>query len=104
MQAYNERMLEGWQQLQQVSKPLIAAVNGYALGGGCEVAMMCDIILASKTASFGQVGCTAVGLKFEQIITLGSGCGVAMEYDIILASRTASFGQVGSTAISLVEG
>ena len=55
MQAYNERMLEGWQDLQQISKPLIAAVNGYALGGGCEVAMMCDIILASKTASFGQV-------------------------------------------------
>lgn len=55
MQAYNDRMLEGWQELQQVAKPLIAAVNGYALGGGCEVAMMCDIILASKTASFGQV-------------------------------------------------
>ena len=55
LQAYNERLLEGWQQLQQVQKPLIAAVNGYALGGGCEVAMMCDIIVASKTAAFGQV-------------------------------------------------
>lgn len=55
MQAYRERMLEGWQDLQHISKPLIAAVNGYALGGGCELAMMCDIILASKTASFGQV-------------------------------------------------
>ena len=55
MQAYNERLLEGWQDLQVIQKPLIAAVNGYALGGGCEVAMMCDIIIASKTAAFGQV-------------------------------------------------
>lgn len=54
-QAYNEQVLGGWEGLRTVRKPLIAAVNGYALGGGCEVAMLCDIIVASDKASFGQV-------------------------------------------------
>lgn len=53
-QAYNSSMLNGWDTLRSVRKPLIAAVNGYALGGGCELALMCDIILASDKAQFGQ--------------------------------------------------
>ncbi len=55
MQAYAEDFItSGWERVAQCRKPILAAVAGYALGGGCELAMMCDFILAADTAKFGQ--------------------------------------------------
>ncbi len=45
---------KGWERITVCRKPIVAAVSGFALGGGCEVAMMCDFILAADTAKFGQ--------------------------------------------------
>lgn len=50
----NDPFARTWESVSRFRKPIIAAVSGYALGGGCEIAMMCDIIIASETARFGQ--------------------------------------------------
>ncbi|MDQ2137847.1 enoyl-CoA hydratase [Alcaligenaceae bacterium A4P071] len=50
----SDYITRNWETLKRVRKPVIAAVAGYALGGGCELAMMCDIIIAADTARFGQ--------------------------------------------------
>lgn len=54
MDMFHEDFFAGWEKLWSIRTPKIAAVSGFALGGGCELAMMCDIIYASRSAKFGQ--------------------------------------------------
>ena len=79
----------GWSKLGAVRTPLIAAVAGYALGGGCELAMMCDVLIAADTAKFGQpeikLG-VLPGMGGSQRLTRAIGKAKAM--DLILTGRT----------------
>jgi enoyl-CoA hydratase len=54
IEMYYREMFERWDRMRRIKKPIIAAVSGFALGGGCELSMVCDIIIASESAKFGQ--------------------------------------------------
>ena len=79
---YASNFFQGWEKVTATRKPWIAAVAGYALGGGCEVAMMADFIIAADNAQFGQpeikLGVTP-GMGGSQRLTLAVGKAKAME-------------------------
>lgn len=79
---FGANFFAGWEKVTATRKPWIAAVSGYALGGGCEVAMMADFIIAADTARFGQPEITlgvAPGMGGSQRLTRAVGKAKAME-------------------------
>ena len=91
IELYYERRIERWDAIRGLWTPLVAAVSGYCLGGGCELAMACDLIVASETAQFGQPE-TGVGVipgaGGTQRLTRAVGKALAM--DVILSGRVLS--------------
>ncbi len=86
---YCDDIFAPWDELRSIRKPIIAAVGGYALGGGCELALMCDFIIAAEDAQFGQpeikLGILP-GIGGSQ--RLSRAIGKALTMDLVLTGRT----------------
>jgi len=91
MDMYAAKRTERWDAIRSVRTPLVAAVSGYCLGGGCELAMSCDLIVASETAVFGQPE-TGLGILPGAGATqrLTHAVGKALTMDVILSGRLLS--------------
>jgi enoyl-CoA hydratase len=88
IELYENRRIDRWDAIRALRTPLVAAVSGYCLGGGCELAMLCDIVVASETAQFGQPEINLgvlPGAGGTQRLTHAVGKAVAM--DVILTGR-----------------
>ena len=88
---YENRRLDKWDAIRKVRTPIVAAVSGFCLGGGCELAMLCDLVVASESARFGQpeINLGVIpGAGGTQRLTRAVGKAVAM--DMILTGRMLS--------------
>jgi enoyl-CoA hydratase len=88
---YADRRIDRWDRIRALRTPLVAAVSGWCLGGGCELAMACDLIVASDSARFGQPEINLgilPGAGGTQRLTRAVGKAIAM--DVILTGRTLS--------------
>ncbi len=91
---YKTDPLAAWERIARIRKPIVAAVTGYALGGGCELAMMCDVVIAGESAKFGQpevkIGLIPGAGGTQRLIRA---VGKAIAMDMILTGRMLSAGE-----------